>query len=152
MINPTAPVSRPFSPSHLTSVAVVSSQILFWVCGLLYLDPHIAIQGTTRPVHYHLIINKLEISVNRLQKIIYHQYHQYIRSTTPVSLYPAIYYAHLAAARPHTHKDIHASDKDPQNKADEIRMGQVRLHQIYRQQQEAGKAPWLLDIGADRNG
>lgn len=78
-----------------------------------YLCSHVAIQGTARPVHYHVLHDEIQYPVDKLQAMIYQQCYQYIRSTTPVSIHPAIYYAHLAAARARAHEDIAASKKDP---------------------------------------
>lgn len=77
-----------------------------------YLCSHVAIQGTARPVHYQVIHDDAGVSPDQLQKMIYHQCYQYARSTTPVSLHPAVYYAHLAAARGKSHENIHASRKE----------------------------------------
>ncbi|KAG6071854.1 hypothetical protein E4U30_007956 [Claviceps sp. LM220 group G6] len=56
-----------------------------------YLSSHVAIQvGTARPVHYHVILDEMEVPVNDLQKMIYQQCYSYARSTTPVSLHPAV--------------------------------------------------------------
>jgi eukaryotic translation initiation factor 2C len=38
-----------------------------------------------------------------LQSFIFEHSYQYVRSTTPVSLHPAVYYAHLAADRARAH-------------------------------------------------
>ncbi|CAL3971616.1 unnamed protein product [Diplocarpon coronariae] len=75
-----------------------------------YLCSHTAIQGTARPVHYHVILDDIKPPVNEFQKMIYQSSYQYMRSTTPVSLFPAVYYAHLASNRarahaPHPHSD-----------------------------------------------
>ncbi|BCR96143.1 putative eukaryotic translation initiation factor eIF-2C4 [Aspergillus luchuensis] len=74
---------------------------------LLY--SHIALQGTSRPVHYHVILDQIEHKPHELQNMIYDHCYQYIRSTTSVSLYPAIYYAHLIASRARSHEDVPAS-------------------------------------------
>lgn len=75
-----------------------------------YLCSHVAIQGTARPVHYHVILDEMGIPANELQKMIYHQCYSYARSTTPVSLHPAVYYAHLAGSRARCHEDIASSE------------------------------------------
>lgn len=49
------------------------------------------------------------METNQLHAMIYQHCYQYMRSTTPVSLYPAIYYAHLASNRARAHEDIPAS-------------------------------------------
>ncbi|KAK7415854.1 Protein argonaute [Neonectria magnoliae] len=75
-----------------------------------YLNSHVAIQGTARPVHYHVILDEMNIPVNELQKMIYQQCYSYARSTTPVSLHPAVYYAHLASDRARAHENIATSE------------------------------------------
>ena len=68
-----------------------------------YLCAHSAIKGTARPVHYYVLLDEEKMAVERLQNMIYEHSYQYVRSTTPVSLFPAIYYAHLAANRSNCH-------------------------------------------------
>lgn len=75
-----------------------------------YLCSHVAIQGTSRPVHYHVIMDEANLSANDLQRMIYHQCYSYARSTTPVSLHPAVYYAHLASNRARAHENIATSE------------------------------------------
>ncbi|KAK1831263.1 hypothetical protein QBC39DRAFT_96706 [Podospora conica] len=71
-----------------------------------YLCSHVAIQGTARPVHYNIIHDEVKMSVDDLQRMIYFQCYQYVRSTTPVSLHPAVYYAHLAGNRGRCHEAV----------------------------------------------
>ena len=77
-----------------------------------YLCSHVAIQGTARPVHYQVIYDDANVKPDELQKMLYEQCYQYARSTTPVSLHPAIYYAHVASNRARSHEDIHASQRE----------------------------------------
>lgn len=74
-----------------------------------YLCSHAAIQGTARPVHYHVLIDEVGWKAEELQRLIYEQCYTYMRSTTPVSLHPAVYYAHLAGSRARTHEDLPSS-------------------------------------------
>ncbi|KAJ5601659.1 hypothetical protein N7510_011193 [Penicillium lagena] len=74
---------------------------------LLY--AHIALQGTSRPVHYHVILDEMKHKPHELENMIYDHSYQYIRSTTSVSIHPAVYYAHLIAARARHHEDVPAS-------------------------------------------
>ena len=78
-----------------------------------YLNSHSAIQGTARPVHYQVLLDEAKVPVNDLQKLIYQHCYQYMRSTTPVSLFPAVYYAHLASKRAACH-DPTPSSQGPQ--------------------------------------
>ncbi len=77
-----------------------------------YLCSHVAIQGTARPVHYQVIYDDANVKPDDLQMMIYQQCYQYARSTTPVSLHPAVYYAHVASNRARSHENIHASQKE----------------------------------------
>lgn len=69
-----------------------------------YLNSHHALQGTARPVHYHVLMDEIKAPVNLLQRMIYQQCYTFCRSTTPISLHPAVYYAHLAGARGRCHE------------------------------------------------
>jgi eukaryotic translation initiation factor 2C len=68
-----------------------------------YLCAHSAIKGTARPIHYQCILNDGNWQAAELQSFIFEHSFQYVRSTTPVSLHPAVYYAHLAADRSRAH-------------------------------------------------
>lgn len=78
-----------------------------------YLSSHVAIQGTARPVHYNVLLDQCKLKPAELQQILYHQCYQYCRSTTPVSLHPAVYYAHLACTRGRHHEGKATSDQVP---------------------------------------
>jgi eukaryotic translation initiation factor 2C len=80
-----------------------------------YLCSHVALQGTARPVRYNVIYDECGLPPDTLQRIIYEQSYQFCRSTTPVSLHPAVYYAHLAGARARQHepRDPNATQKAP---------------------------------------
>ncbi|TID14019.1 Piwi-domain-containing protein [Venturia nashicola] len=69
-----------------------------------YLNSHSAIKGTARPVHYHVILDECKIGPMVLQQVTFEHCFQYIRSTTPVSMFPAVYYAHLASNRAKAHQ------------------------------------------------
>ncbi|KAK5734619.1 Protein argonaute [Elasticomyces elasticus] len=81
----------------------------FYLCG------HAAIKGTARPMHYHVLLNEVNMSNEELQTMIYEHSYQYIRATTPVSQHPAIYYAHIASNRavPHDPSWSGSSDGAP---------------------------------------
>ncbi len=63
-----------------------------------YLCSHIAIQGTSRPCHYHVIWDDSDFSADALQSLSYQLCHMFWRCNRSVS-YPApTYYAHRDAA------------------------------------------------------
>ncbi|TKA61731.1 hypothetical protein B0A49_11611, partial [Cryomyces minteri] len=80
-----------------------------------YLCAHAALKGTARPVHYHVLLDENKLTVEELQGLIYEHSYQYIRSTTPVSLFPAVYYAHLASNRARSHENA-PSSSGPESK------------------------------------
>jgi eukaryotic translation initiation factor 2C len=79
-----------------------------------YLNAHSAIQGTARPTHYHVLTDEIGLQPNQFQNMVYEHSYQYMRSTTPVSLFPAVYYAHLASNRARAHENV-ASSSGPQS-------------------------------------
>ncbi|KAF2871011.1 eukaryotic translation initiation factor 2C 2 [Massariosphaeria phaeospora] len=84
-----------------------------------YLCAHSAIKGTARPIHYQCILNEGNYDSAELQQFIFEHSYQYVRSTTPVSLHPAVYYAHLAADRSRAHlNDNPVSSGKKEAKAD----------------------------------
>ncbi|GAB7346160.1 hypothetical protein MBLNU457_4905t1 [Dothideomycetes sp. NU457] len=68
-----------------------------------FLCSHSAIKGTARPTHYHVLLNEPNMPNEQIQTLIYEHCYQFIRSTTPVSLFPAVYYADIAALRAKYH-------------------------------------------------
>ena len=75
----------------------------------VYLCSHAAIQGTAHPTHYHMLMDEAHVPADKFQMLLYEHCYQYQRATTPVSLFPAVYYAHLAAARAISHIDEEAT-------------------------------------------
>ncbi|KAL3426357.1 eukaryotic translation initiation factor 2c [Phlyctema vagabunda] len=69
-----------------------------------YLTAHKAIQGTARPVHYHVLMDEAKTPPNNFHTMINAMCYQYQRATTSVSMFPAVYYAHLASNRARAHE------------------------------------------------
>ncbi|KAF1807456.1 hypothetical protein FB192DRAFT_1465653 [Mucor lusitanicus] len=69
-----------------------------------YLQAHAAIKGTARSIHYHVLHDESNFSANSLQELTHKLCHAYARSTCPVSLVPAVYYADIVAARARLHR------------------------------------------------
>ncbi|KAK9467947.1 Piwi domain-containing protein [Lipomyces arxii] len=75
-----------------------------------YLVSHMALQGTARPVHYHVIHDENQMPVDLFQSFVYNMCYVYARSTTSVSLCPPVYYAHLAGQRGRIHEEHRDDD------------------------------------------
>ena len=57
------------------------------------------LQGTSRPSHYHVLVDENSFGANALQSLCYRLSYLYCRATRSVSIVPPVYYAHLAAFR-----------------------------------------------------
>ncbi|KAH7672237.1 eukaryotic translation initiation factor 2C protein [Dioscorea alata] len=62
-----------------------------------YMTAHAGMIGTSRPTHYHVLLDEIGFAVDDLQKLVHSLSYVYQRSTSAVSLVAPIYYAHLAA-------------------------------------------------------
>lgn len=113
-----------------------------------YLNSHVAIQGTARPVHYYVLQDEMGVPVNEFQKMIYYQCYSYARSTTPVSIHPAVYYAHLAAARARAHENVRSTDGfRAGGKGHEVQMDQAAKGLVTGPTLRGAEAPPLLALG-----
>ncbi|GFZ13050.1 argonaute family protein [Actinidia rufa] len=55
--------------------------------------------GTTRPTHYHVLLDEVGFSADELQELVHSLSYVYQRSTTAISVVAPICYAHLAATQ-----------------------------------------------------
>ncbi|XP_076937309.1 protein argonaute 4A-like [Bidens hawaiensis] len=55
--------------------------------------------GTTRPTHYHVLLDQIGFSADNLQELVHSLSYVYQRSTTAISVVAPICYAHLAAVQ-----------------------------------------------------
>ena len=64
-----------------------------------YLCSHFGIQGTSRPTHYHILLDESKIPPDVLQEFTYQLCHVYCRCTRSVSIPAPVYYSHHLAFR-----------------------------------------------------
>ncbi|GFY85312.1 argonaute family protein [Actinidia rufa] len=57
----------------------------------------LSVQGTSRPAHYHVLLDEIGFSPDDLQNLIHSLSYVYQRSTSAVSIAAPVCYAHLAA-------------------------------------------------------
>ncbi|CAF4038008.1 unnamed protein product [Rotaria sp. Silwood2] len=62
-----------------------------------YLNSHAAIQGTSRPILYHVLYDEIGFSSDEIQSLTYYLCHSDVRCTKAVSIPAPVHYAHLAA-------------------------------------------------------
>ncbi len=84
--------------------------------------------------------------------MIYSQCYQYARSTTPVSLHPAVYYAHLASNRARAHESTPSSEGPRSgSKAHEIYTAKIAQGDpVVSSMGKVGTMP-LLTLGGEPN-
>ncbi|KAJ5674103.1 hypothetical protein N7462_009542 [Penicillium macrosclerotiorum] len=113
-----------------------------------YLYSHIALQGTSRPVHYTVLKDEIGHKPEELQNMIYEHCYQYARSTTSVSVHPSIYYAHLISVRGRHHEDIPSRLGAQHGRA--VRLVRGKVHRPERKEPHKEIIP-LLPIGETHN-
>ncbi|CAI0460289.1 unnamed protein product [Linum tenue] len=64
-----------------------------------YMCAHNGAIGTSRPAHYHVLVDEIGFSPDVLQNLIHSLSYVYQRSTTAISIVAPVCYAHLAAAQ-----------------------------------------------------
>ncbi|GLJ55588.1 hypothetical protein SUGI_1193800 [Cryptomeria japonica] len=88
-----------------------------------YLCSHYALQGTSKPTHYHVLSDGNEFTSDELQTLINNLCYTFARCTKPVSLVPPVYYAHLAAYRGRVYLEASSSSSSPPTSIPKIRDG-----------------------------
>lgn len=107
-----------------------------------FLNSHVAIKGTARPVHYVVLQNECGFKIESLQQFVLEHCFQYVRSTTPISQHPAIYYAHLAAARGVQH--VKATESSGKGPADTASTDVLKIHPLHPLNEELTKQMWFV--------
>ncbi|KAJ3089546.1 eukaryotic translation initiation factor 2C, 2 [Quaeritorhiza haematococci] len=68
-----------------------------------FLLSHPGLQGTSRPCHYHVLMDENGIGSDGIQDLSYKLSYMYARSTRAVSIVTPVYYAHLVSGRARYH-------------------------------------------------
>ncbi|KAJ7964784.1 Argonaute family protein [Quillaja saponaria] len=86
-------------PENVPPGTVVDTKIVHPRNFDFYLCAHAGMIGTSRPAHYHVLVDEIGFSADDLQNLIHSLSYVYQRSTTATSIVAPICYAHLAAAQ-----------------------------------------------------
>uniref|UniRef100_M4BSN4 Uncharacterized protein n=1 Tax=Hyaloperonospora arabidopsidis (strain Emoy2) TaxID=559515 RepID=M4BSN4_HYAAE len=78
---------------------VVETGICHPIENDFYLMSHAGLQGTSRPTHYHVLLNEIGFTADELQTLTYKLCYTFARCTRSVSMVPSAYYSHLVAFR-----------------------------------------------------
>ena len=87
----------PIVAQVVDSVITTASQFDFYMCS------HYGLRGTSRPTHYHVLNDDIDLGADEIQRFTFDLCHLYARCTKIVSSPAPTYYAHLAAHNAHYH-------------------------------------------------
>lgn len=84
-------------PENVPPGTVVDTKVVHPRNYDFYMCAHAGMFGTTRPTHYHVLLDEIGFSPDDLQKLVHSLSYVYQRSTSATSIVAPIRYAHLAA-------------------------------------------------------
>ncbi|KAM2156159.1 hypothetical protein ACFX1R_041888 [Malus domestica] len=87
------------SPHNVPPGTIIDRTVCHPTNNDFYLCAHAGMIGTTRPTHYHVLLDQLGYSADDLQELVHSLSYVFQRSTTAISVVAPIRYAHLAAAQ-----------------------------------------------------
>lgn len=90
---------QPGSPDNVPPGTVVDNKICHPRNYDFYMCSHAGMIGTTRPTHYHVLLDEIGFAPDDLQELVHSLSYVYQRSTTAISVVAPICYAHLAATQ-----------------------------------------------------
>ncbi|ESW18198.1 hypothetical protein PHAVU_006G021200 [Phaseolus vulgaris] len=90
---------QPDSPDNVPPGTVIDNRICHPRNYDFYLCAHAGMIGTSRPTHYHVLLDEIGFSPDQLQELVHSLSYVYQRSTTAISVVAPICYAHLAASQ-----------------------------------------------------
>lgn len=90
---------QPASPDNVPPGTVIDNKICHPRNNDFYLCAQAGMIGTTRPTHYHVLLDDVGFSPDDLQEFVHSLSYVYQRSTTAISVVAPVCYAHLAATQ-----------------------------------------------------
>ncbi|XP_015079262.1 protein argonaute 4 [Solanum pennellii] len=87
------------SPHNVPPGTIIDNKVCHPRNNDFYLCAHAGTIGTTRPTHYHVLLDEVGFKPDELQELVHNLCYVYQRSTTATSIVAPIGYAHLAAAQ-----------------------------------------------------
>ncbi|XP_057526284.1 protein argonaute 4B-like [Amaranthus tricolor] len=90
---------QPGAPENVPPGTVVDNSVCHPRTYDFYMCAHAGMIGTTRPTHYHVLLDEVGFSPDDLQELVNSLSYVYQRSTTAISVVAPVCYAHLAATQ-----------------------------------------------------
>lgn len=115
--------SSNISPGTVVDTAIVHPyEFDFYLCS------HHGAIGTSKPTHYHVLLDDHGFSSDELQKFIYFLCFTFARCTKPVSLVTPVYYADLVAYRGRMYYEASLGMRSSTSSASYTTFPTMRLH------------------------
>ncbi|XP_039018892.1 protein argonaute 4-like [Hibiscus syriacus] len=111
------------SPDNVPPGTIIDNKICHPKNNDFYLCAHAGMIGTTKPTHYHVLLDQIGFSADDLQELVHSLSYVYQRSTTAISVVASICYSHLAASQvgtfikfedPHRHRQAMVGSPHPE--------------------------------------
>ncbi|KAM0005101.1 putative post-transcriptional gene silencing PAZ-Argonaute family [Helianthus debilis subsp. tardiflorus] len=90
---------QPRSDANVPAGTIIDTKVCHPKNNDFYLCAQNGPIGTTRPTHYHVLLDQIGFSADDLQELVHSLSYVYQRSTTAISVVAPVYYAHLAASQ-----------------------------------------------------
>ncbi|WCJ41504.1 Argonaute family protein [Euphorbia peplus] len=90
---------QPGAPENVPPGTIIDNKVCHPKNNDFYLCAHAGMIGTTRPTHYHVLLDQVGFTADDLQELVHSLSYVYQRSTTAISVVAPICYAHLAASQ-----------------------------------------------------
>lgn len=123
---------QPNSPDNVQPGTVIDNKICHPRNNDFYLCAHAGMIGTTRPTHYHVLLDQVGYSPDDIQELVHSLSYVYQRSTTAISVVAPICYAHLAATQMSTFVKFEESSETSSSHGGMTAPGPVPVPQIPR--------------------
>ncbi|OMO85368.1 Argonaute/Dicer protein, PAZ [Corchorus capsularis] len=120
------------SPDNVQPGTVIDNKICHPKNNDFYLCAHAGMIGTTRPTHYHVLLDQIGFSPDDLQELVHSLSYVYQRSTTAISVVAPICYAHLAAAQLGTYMKFEEASETSSSHGGVTAPGAVPVPQLPR--------------------
>ncbi|XP_065865840.1 protein argonaute 4-like [Euphorbia lathyris] len=90
---------QPGAPENVPPGTIIDNKVCHPRNNDFYLCAHAGMIGTTRPTHYHVLLDQVGFTADDLQELVHALSYVYQRSTTAISVVAPVCYAHLAATQ-----------------------------------------------------
>ncbi|OAY58827.1 protein argonaute 4 [Manihot esculenta] len=127
---------QPGAPENVPPGTVIDNKVCHPRNYDFYLCAHAGMIGTTRPTHYHVLLDEVGFSADDLQELVHSLSYVYQRSTTAISVVAPICYAHLAATQMGTFMKFEDTSETSSSHGGVTSAGAVPVPQLPRLQEK----------------